>query len=334
MLVKPQFEAGRAEVGKGGVVTSNEHARRVIREVAEAALEWDAETVGVVDSGLPGPKGNRELFLHLVHRPGAAAPRRARPLDRRCRRLRAHRRRQPRQAATMIARRDGARGSTSICAGARSRDRRRDDADLAVVLGGDGTMLRALHRFLGTGVPVIGVNFGRVGFLAAMAPEAMEDGLPRAFAGERRVVELPTLDVDVDGTRGVAVNDVVCATDRDRADGRARWAVGGEDLGVLPCDGVICATPTGSTAYNLSNGGPVLVWGLDAMAVTFIVAALAACAPARRPARPGPRRSGTSPASAGDGDRRRPAGRRAADGRHGDGPARRAAGACSRCCRR
>jgi predicted rRNA methylase YqxC with S4 and FtsJ domains len=53
------------------VVTSNETRARVLREVAEAALGWDAETVGVVDSGLPGPKGNRELFLHLVHRTGA-----------------------------------------------------------------------------------------------------------------------------------------------------------------------------------------------------------------------------------------------------------------------
>jgi NAD+ kinase len=48
------------------------------------------------------------------------------------------------------------------------------------------------------------------------------------------------------------------------------YAVGGEDLGVLPCDGLICCTPSGSTAYNLSNGGPVLVWGLDAMAITFV----------------------------------------------------------------
>jgi 23S rRNA (cytidine1920-2'-O)/16S rRNA (cytidine1409-2'-O)-methyltransferase len=74
VLVKPQFEAGRAEVGRGGVVTSNETRARVVREVAEAALEWDAETVGVVDSGLPGPKGNRELFLNLVHRQGARLP--------------------------------------------------------------------------------------------------------------------------------------------------------------------------------------------------------------------------------------------------------------------
>jgi 23S rRNA (cytidine1920-2'-O)/16S rRNA (cytidine1409-2'-O)-methyltransferase len=73
VLVKPQFEAGRKEAGKG-VVKSNETRARVLREVAEAALSWDAETAGVVDSGLPGPKGNRELFLHLVHRPGASLP--------------------------------------------------------------------------------------------------------------------------------------------------------------------------------------------------------------------------------------------------------------------
>jgi 23S rRNA (cytidine1920-2'-O)/16S rRNA (cytidine1409-2'-O)-methyltransferase len=71
VLVKPQFEAGRGEVGKGGVVTSNETRARVLREVAEAALGWDAQTLAVVDSGLPGPKGNREFFLHLVHAPGA-----------------------------------------------------------------------------------------------------------------------------------------------------------------------------------------------------------------------------------------------------------------------
>jgi 23S rRNA (cytidine1920-2'-O)/16S rRNA (cytidine1409-2'-O)-methyltransferase len=68
VLVKPQFEAGRVEVGKGGVIRDPEVHRRVLREVAESALRWPAETVGVVDSGLPGPKGNREFFLHLVHR--------------------------------------------------------------------------------------------------------------------------------------------------------------------------------------------------------------------------------------------------------------------------
>jgi 23S rRNA (cytidine1920-2'-O)/16S rRNA (cytidine1409-2'-O)-methyltransferase len=68
VLVKPQFEAGRADVGRGGVVRDAGIHRRVLREVAGAALEWGAEPAGVVDSGLPGPKGNREFFLHLVHR--------------------------------------------------------------------------------------------------------------------------------------------------------------------------------------------------------------------------------------------------------------------------
>jgi 23S rRNA (cytidine1920-2'-O)/16S rRNA (cytidine1409-2'-O)-methyltransferase len=74
VLVKPQFEAGRAEVGKGGVVRDREVHRRVVREVAEAALAWPAAPAGVVDSGLPGPKGNREFFLHLVHREDPSLP--------------------------------------------------------------------------------------------------------------------------------------------------------------------------------------------------------------------------------------------------------------------
>jgi 23S rRNA (cytidine1920-2'-O)/16S rRNA (cytidine1409-2'-O)-methyltransferase len=67
VLVKPQFEAGRADVGKGGVVRDPEVRGRVVREVAEAALSWGASVRGVVDSGLPGLKGNREIFLHLAH---------------------------------------------------------------------------------------------------------------------------------------------------------------------------------------------------------------------------------------------------------------------------
>ena len=74
VLVKPQFEAGRADVGKGGVVRDPDVHRRVLRDVAEAAVAWNGQPVGVVDSGLPGPKGNREFFLHLVRRDEAALP--------------------------------------------------------------------------------------------------------------------------------------------------------------------------------------------------------------------------------------------------------------------
>jgi NAD+ kinase len=144
------------------------------------------------------------------------------------------------------------------------------DADLLVVLGGDGTMLRALKHSLDTGAPVLGVNFGRVGFLTALDDAELEPGLARVFGGDFRVLELPTVDVALKGDTYTAVNDVVVAGGTPGRMLELEWSIGGEGLGVQPCDGVICATPTGSTAYNLSNGGPVLVWGLDAAVVTFV----------------------------------------------------------------
>lgn len=143
-------------------------------------------------------------------------------------------------------------------------------AQLTVAVGGDGTILRTLARLLGTGVPVIGINFGRVGFLASITPARLEDDLTRVFAGEYRTIEQPTLDAQLDGEAFVAVNDVVATSSTLGRMIELGWAIAGEDLGVVSCDGMICSTPSGSTAYNLSNGGPVLVRGLDAMAITFI----------------------------------------------------------------
>ena len=142
--------------------------------------------------------------------------------------------------------------------------------DVAIVLGGDGTMLRGLHWFLGTGTPVIGVNFGRVGFLSAIPRDELEAGVSRVFAGGLESIELSTLDVDAGGERFVAVNDAVVTSGELGRMVELEWSVGGEDFGRVPCDGLICSTPSGSTAYNLSNGGPVLMWGLDAMALTFV----------------------------------------------------------------
>ena len=142
--------------------------------------------------------------------------------------------------------------------------------DVAIVIGGDGTMLRALGRFLGTGVPSFGVNFGRVGFLTAVPGDELEAGLGRLFAGEYRTLDLPTLEVELDGERLVAVNDIVITSGTLGRMMELEYEVDGEHIGVQPCDGLICATPPGSTAYNLSNGGPVLVWGLDAMVLNFV----------------------------------------------------------------
>ena len=143
-------------------------------------------------------------------------------------------------------------------------------ADVAVVLGGDGTMLRALRHFLGLDVPSIGVNFGRVGFLTSIEAGELDESLRRVFRGDYVVFELPTLEATSGDQRRPAVNDVVATSGILGRMIELGWSVGGEDLGILPCDGLVCATPSGSTAYNLSSGGPVLVWGLDAMAITFV----------------------------------------------------------------
>ena len=144
------------------------------------------------------------------------------------------------------------------------------DVDLAVAIGGDGTMLRALHRFLGSPVPVLGVNFGRIGFLTSVPGAALEEGLARAFAGEYRVVELATIAASLDGAPHDAVNDVVATSSVPGRMIELGSTLGGESLGETACDGMICCTPSGSTAYNLSNGGPVIMRGLDAMAITFV----------------------------------------------------------------
>jgi NAD+ kinase len=142
--------------------------------------------------------------------------------------------------------------------------------DLLVVLGGDGTMLRALRAMLGTGTPVFGINFGRVGFLTTAEGEQLEAALARALAGDLRVVDLSTLEARLDGETHAAVNDVVVTSSRPGRMVELGWEVGGERLADQPCDGMICCTPSGSTAYNLSNGGPVMMWGLEAMAMTFV----------------------------------------------------------------
>ena len=123
-----------------------------------------------------------------------------------------------------------------------------DDADLAIVLGGDGTMLRALARFLGKNVPVIGVNYGRVGFLTAISGDELDTAMTRVFAGDYRTIELATLEVTVAGKTSVAINDVVVVGETLGRMIEVGYSIGGEGLGSQPCDGLICATPAGSTA--------------------------------------------------------------------------------------
>ena len=143
------------------------------------------------------------------------------------------------------------------------------DADIEIVLGGDGTTLRALQRYLGTPVACLGVNFGRVGFLTSIDGGSLESGIERVFRGEYEVEELPTLQADDGAATDAAVNDVVLTSGLLGRMVILEWTVDGISMGEVGCDGAILATPAGSTAYNLSAGGPVLAWGTDAFVLSF-----------------------------------------------------------------
>jgi NAD+ kinase len=142
--------------------------------------------------------------------------------------------------------------------------------DLCLVLGGDGSILHALRRFARTGVPVFGVNFGTVGFLAAVERDDAVEGIRRALAGETETVELPGLAIEVNGEERVAFNDVSFSRrPRDRV-AELSYRIAGEEVGNVRCDGLVAATPAGSTGYNLANQGPILAWGVKGYVVSYI----------------------------------------------------------------
>lgn len=208
-----------------------------------------------------------------------------------------------------------------------------DDVELCIVLGGDGTILRALRRYAGTSVPVFAVNFGEIGFLATIEPGELREGAARAFSGEFELLQLPAIVLDgpeppvriatepgsdsepglgsepklesdsesglesrqelesdagpglesqsgsgqglepePDVEQGVraGINDVAIHRKVGERVAEIAYALEGEVVGSVRCDGLVIATPAGSTGYNLANGGPVMAWGVEGFAVSFI----------------------------------------------------------------
>ena len=167
------------------------------------------------------------------------------------------------------------------------------NADLVISLGGDGTLLRAARAVLDREVPVLGINLGNLGFLTSVAASEIEAGLRCVLRGEYQIEERRTLEAVVlpesgtpNGPPLTALNDVVVhkagaarvarldlwvgETERKGEDG----GVGdnaGQEIGSFSGDGVIVATPTGSTAYSLSAGGPIVVPELNCFLVTPIL---------------------------------------------------------------
>jgi NAD+ kinase len=142
--------------------------------------------------------------------------------------------------------------------------------DVCLVLGGDGSILYAMRHFAHTGVPVFGINFGTVGFLAAVEREQLSEGLERAFTGDYEVMEMPALKVDLPVDHPVALNDVSFLRQPHGRVAELSYTIGEEEVGSVRCDGLVAATPAGSTGYNLANAGPILAWGVKGYVVSFI----------------------------------------------------------------
>jgi NAD+ kinase len=144
----------------------------------------------------------------------------------------------------------------------------KDDVELCIVLGGDGTILRALQHYAGSGVPVFAINFGEIGFLATVEPPEIEDGMRRALDGDFELLRLPA--VVLEGVGQTAINDVAIHRKVGERVAELAYALEGEVVGSVRCDGLVVATPAGSTGYNLANGGPVMAWGVEGFVVSFI----------------------------------------------------------------
>ena len=139
----------------------------------------------------------------------------------------------------------------------------RFDADFAVSMGGDGTLLKTASRVRDKGTPIIGVNMGRLGFLADISPKDIDACVNAVCKGSYRVEDRSLIHVETNGEpiQGYecALNDVSILKRDSASMISIRASVNGEYLTTYQADGLVISTPTGSTAYSLSNGGPIIV---------------------------------------------------------------------------
>jgi len=148
-------------------------------------------------------------------------------------------------------------------------------AGVALVLGGDGALLKAARRAAPHGVPILGVNLGHLGFLTAVEPAGVKDALLRVFRGEYSIEERLMLKAEVfrEGKKAAAffgLNDAAVTRGVFARVIEFETLIDGAVVGTFLADGVIVATPTGSTAYSLSAGGPIVHPGVEALIVTPI----------------------------------------------------------------
>ncbi len=295
-MVKPQFEVGRERLGAGGVVRDLGHRADAVAGVVRAAglLGWGL--TGVVASPLPGPSGNVEFFVHLRQDAptddgatggGSAGDRRGcgegwAMTDRRMLLVAHTGRSDISEIADTAAKKLTAAGIDLV-----SLSRESGELDLAVfdptaidespieivlALGGDGTLLRAAEHARPLRAPVLGINLGRVGFLTEVDVDQLDEALDAIIDRRYRVSSRMTVEVTVEHDGNViavdwALNEISVEKGTRERILDVVVEVDGHGVSAYGCDGVLIATPTGSTAYTFSAGGPVLWPGVDALLI-------------------------------------------------------------------
>jgi NAD+ kinase len=146
------------------------------------------------------------------------------------------------------------------------------DVDMCLVLGGDGTMLRAFRMTRDLSIPVAGVNLGRVGFLTTIESDLLASGLSRLLAGDFHEFPLLGLEAKVEKDTFRATNDVVVCKGERAGACSLGLKINGVTLFEVQCDGVVVGTPAGSSAYSLAAGGPLLGISVDAYVISLVAA--------------------------------------------------------------
>lgn len=149
------------------------------------------------------------------------------------------------------------------------------DVDYAISMGGDGTLLKTAARVHSKDTPIIGVNIGRLGFLADVAPSEIEMAISDIYAGNYRVDEHSVIKIETSVEEKLesgpfALNDIAILKRDNASMISIRASVNGEYVTTYQADGLIVTTPTGSTAYNLSNGGPIIAPGTGTLCLTAV----------------------------------------------------------------
>ncbi len=287
-MVKPQFELGRERVGRG-VVRDLGDRREAILGVALAARELGLPIRGFASSGLPGPKGNRETFVWCggsgaeVDRPGGG-DRRGGARAMKTAALITHSHPPAATEAVAIATAVAARGrlapgrhrrgdrQAQPC-GRRRRAGRVSCRPIPTSASCSAATARSSTRCAASPAPAF-PSSASTSAPSASSPRSSatrpRQGIRRALAGETETIDLPALAVEIDGEERFAFNDVSFSRRPEDRVAELSYRIAGEEVGNVRCDGLVAATPAGSTGYNLANQGPILAWGVKGYVVSYI----------------------------------------------------------------